>query len=137
MGLPPDRPPRTEDLAWLEALAGRPSAELNPADAREAELLAEVIREVHDPKSVESASLMASIDDGDWADSEPRVSLSDLSASQERIAPSSASPADRSPPPDIRYQRAHPMAPTPRPDPEPTPGGFARLLKRLTGKGLL
>lgn len=137
MGLPPDRPPRKEDLAWLEALAGRPGPDLDPADAREAELLAEVLQEVHDPKSTEGGAPMASMAPADWADSGPHFSSADFAPSRERITPPSASSENQSLPPDIRYSRVRHSPPPRIDDPAPTPGGFARLLKRLMGKGLL
>ena len=44
MGLPPDRAPRDEDWAWLNALAGHPEPDTEKRVLRETQLLAEALK---------------------------------------------------------------------------------------------
>jgi hypothetical protein len=133
MGFPPDRPPSKEDLAWLEALAGRPSKDMDPVDAREASLLAELIDEIGGPRE---SRLMLALGDASL-DSTAFNAQDGFESAREEITPP---PILKMSSPLIRYQRSSQQASsfTPPPtDEEPTPEGFARLLKRLVGKGLL
>ena len=45
MGLPPDRAPRDDDWAWLNALAGHPEPDTEKRVLRETKLLAEALKE--------------------------------------------------------------------------------------------
>ena len=44
MGLPPDRAPRDDDWAWLNALAGHPEPDTEKRVLRETQLLAEALK---------------------------------------------------------------------------------------------
>jgi hypothetical protein len=45
VGLPPDRAPRDDDWAWLNALAGHPEPETEKRVLRETQLLAKALKD--------------------------------------------------------------------------------------------
>ena len=141
MGLPPDRAPRDEDWAWLNALAGHPEPDTEKRVLRETQLLAEALKAamggMQPPRDemrmgllsnlsdrfTESSSLSAKDFDelsskNEMASYEPPVNLS------ERIVSRSYASFSRDSSDDSIY-------------PEPTGNGFARLRRRLRDAGLL
>ena len=142
MGLPPDRAPRDEDWAWLNALAGHPEPDTEKRVLRETKLLAEALKEamggMEPPREdirmgllsndlsdrfTESSSLSAQDFDefsskDQMSSYEPPVNLS------ERIGSRSSASFSRDSSDDSIY-------------PEPTGNGFAKLKRRLQDAGLL
>ena len=141
MGLPPDRAPRDDDWAWLNALAGHPEPDTEKRVLRETQLLAEALKAamggMEPPRDeirmgllsnlsdrfTESSSLSAQDFDelsskDAMASYEPPVNLS------ERIVSGSYAAFSRDSSDDSIY-------------PEPTGNGFARLRRRLRDAGLL
>ena len=141
MGLPPDRAPRDEDWAWLNALAGHPEPDTEKRVLRETQLLAEALKaamggmelprdEIRmgllsnlSDRFTESSSLSAQDFDefsskDQMSSYEPPVNLS------ERIVSGSYAAFSRDSSDDSIY-------------PEPTGNGFARLRRRLRDAGLL
>ena len=141
MGLPPDRAPRDDDWAWLNALAGHPEPDTEKRVLRETQLLAEALKAamggMEPPRDeirmgllsnlsdrfTESSSLSAQDFDelsskDAMASYEPPVNLS------ERIVSRSYAAFSRDSSDDSIY-------------PEPTGNGFARLRRRLRDAGLL
>ena len=141
MGLPPDRAPRDDDWAWLNALAGHPEPDTEKRVLRETQLLAEALKAAmggREPpgdeirmgllsnlsdRFTESSSLSAQDFDefsskDQMSSYEPPVNLS------ERIVSGSYAAFSRDSSEDSLY-------------PEPTGNGFARLRRRLRDAGLL
>jgi len=141
VGLPPDRAPRDDDWAWLNALAGHPEPDTEKRVLRETKLLAEALKEALggmelpreeikmgllsnlSDRLTESSSLSAQDFDelsskNEMASYEPPVNLS------ERIVSRSYAAFSRDSSDDNIY-------------PEPTGNGFARLRRRLREAGLL
>ena len=141
MGLPPDRAPRDEDWAWLNALAGHPEPDTEKRVLRETQLLAEALKAALGGRELprdeirmgllsnlsdrftESSSLSAQDFDelsskDQMSSYEPPVNLS------ERIVSGSSASFSRDSSDDSIY-------------PEPTGNGFARLRRRLRDAGLL
>ena len=127
MGLPPDRPPTAEDLAWLEALAGHADPTLDPALREEAALLAAAIRAEMQPPTIRYQRPRPSSKPADGAGD-----LSEFSAMAERIVASQIPPKlSNSASISMKMSSYEP------PSPGPSANGFARLLGRLKSKGLL
>ena len=141
MGLPPDRAPRDEDWAWLNALAGHPEPGTEKRVLRETQLLAEALKAAmggreppldetrmgllaDDPSDrfMESSSLSAQ-DFEEFSSKDVMASYEPLFSSEERIR-SSAIFSRATSDDDGLY-------------PEPTGNGFARLKRRLQNAGLL
>ena len=142
MGLPPDRAPRDDDWAWLNALAGHPEPDTEKRVLRETKLLAEALKEAMggmeplregirmgllsnlSDRLTESSSLSAQ----DFDESSKMglvASIEPLFSSAERIGSrASAAFSTDSSDDDGLY-------------PEPTGNGFARLRRRLRDAGLL
>lgn len=141
MGLPPDRAPRDDDWAWLNALAGHPEPDTEKRVLRETQLLAEALKAAMGGRELprdeirmgllsnlsdrftESSSLSAKDFDAfsskdQMSSYEPPVNLS------ERIVSGSYAAFSRDSSDDSIY-------------PEPTGNGFARLRRRLRDAGLL
>ena len=141
MGLPPDRAPRDDDWAWLNALAGHPEPDTEKRVLRETQLLAEALKAAMGGRELprdeirmgllsslsdrftESSSLSAQDFDelsskDQMSSYEPPVNLS------ERIVSRSYAAFSRDSSDDSIY-------------PEPTGNGFARLRRRLRDAGLL
>ena len=141
MGLPPDRAPRDDDWAWLNALAGHPEPDTEKRVLRETQLLAEALKAAMGGRELprdeirmgllsnlsdrftESSSLSAQDFDefsskDQMSSYEPPVNLS------ERIVSGSSASFSRDYSDDSLY-------------PEPTGNGFAKLKRRLRDAGLL
>ena len=135
MGLPPDRAPRDDDWAWLNALAGHPEPDTEKRVLRETQLLAEALKEAlrgmepprEDLQTRFEASSSLSAKDFDESSKMGLVaSIDPLFSSAERIRPSAAfSKASRTYSDDDGIY------------PEPTGNGFAKLKRRLQDAGLL
>jgi len=132
VGLPPDRAPRDDDWAWLNALAGHPEPETEKRVLRETQLLAEALKEAMGGMQPPRDELMArfaaisSLSAQDFDESSKMgviASIEPLFSSAERIRPSAAFSRDSSDE-DGLY-------------PEPTGNGFAKLKRRLKDIGLL
>ena len=134
MGLPPDRAPRDDDWAWLNALAGHPEPDTEKRVLRETKLLAEALKEAMGGMEPPREELMArfaassSLSAKDFDESSKMglvASIEPLFSSAERIGSrASAAFSTDSSDDDGLY-------------PEPTGNGFARLRRRLRDAGLL
>ena len=135
MGLPPDRAPRDDDWAWLNALAGHPEPDTEKRVLRETKLLAEALKEamggMEPPRGdlqtrFEVSSSLSAKDFDESSKMGVIASIDPLFSSTERIRPSASfSKASRTYSDDDGIY------------PEPTGNGFARLRRRLRDAGLL
>jgi hypothetical protein len=132
VGLPPDRAPRDDDWAWLNALAGHPEPDTEKRVLRETKLLAEALKEAlggMDPPRedlqarFEASSSLSAKDFDESSRMGVMASIESLFSSAERIRPSASFSRDSSDDNGIY--------------PEPTGNGFARLKRRLRDAGLL
>ena len=141
MGLPPDRAPRDDDWAWLNALAGHPEPDTEKRVLRETQLLAEALKAamggMEPPREEIRMGLLSNLSDR-FTDSSSlsaqdfdELSSKDAMASyerpvnlSERIVSGSYAAFSRDSSDDSIY-------------PEPTGNGFARLRRRLRDAGLL
>ena len=154
MGLPPDRAPRDDDWAWLNALAGHPEPDTEKRVLRETKLLAEALKEamggMEPPREVQTLGLIQK----EISDFEPQQdslvarfeSISSLSAKdfdESRLmdsiesAQSSFSSAERIPPRASSAKASSTYSADDGIYPEPTGNGFAKLKRRLKDIGLL
>ena len=141
MGLPPDRAPRDEDWAWLNALAGHPEPNTEKRVLRETQLLAEALKAamggMEPPRDEIRMGLLSNLSDrftessSLWAQDFDAFSSKDQMSSyeppvnlSERIVSGSSAAFSRDSSDDSIY-------------PEPTGNGFARLRRRLRDAGLL
>lgn len=139
MGLPPDRAPRDDDWAWLNALAGHPEPDTEKRVLRETQLLAEALKAalggMEPPRDEIRMGLLSNLSDRftdssslsaqDFDESSRMgvtASIEPLFSSAKSIRPSASFSRDSSD--DSIY-------------PEPTGNGFARLRRRLRDAGLL
>ena len=135
MGLPPDRAPRDDDWAWLNALAGHPEPDTEKRVLRETRLLAEALKEamggMEPPREdlqtrFEVSSSLSAKDFDESSKMGVIASIDPLFSSTERIRPSASfSKASRTYSDDDGIY------------PEPTGNGFAKLKRRLKDAGLL
>lgn len=143
MGLPPDRAPREEDWAWLNALAGHPEPGTEKRVLRETQLLAEALKEAlggsAPPRdetrmgllSIElsdrftESSSMSAQDFDEFSSHNVMASYEPLFSSAERIRPLASAASSRKTADDDGLY------------PEPSGNGFARLQRRLRAAGLL
>ena len=141
MGLPPDRAPRDDDWAWLNALAGHPEPDTEKRVLRETQLLAEALKAamggMEPPRDEIRMGLLSNLSDRFTESSSlsaqdfDELSSKDAMASyeqpvnlSERIVSRSYAAFSRDSSEDSLY-------------PEPTGNGFARLRRRLRDAGLL
>lgn len=143
MGLPPDRAPRDEDWAWLNALAGHPEPGTEKRVLRETQLLAEALKAAmggREPPGDEMRMALLEIDLSDRFMESSSLSAQDFDefSSKDEMAsyePSFSSAERISSRASALFSRA-----TSDDDslfPEPTGNGFAKLKRRLRDAGLL
>ena len=134
MGLPPDRAPRDEDWAWLNALAGHPEPDTEKRVLRETKLLAEALKDAMAGMEPPRDELMArfaassSLSAQDFDDLSSRDEMSSLEPSfdwSDRISSRASAVFSRDSSDDDSIY------------PEPTGNGFAKLKRRLQDIGLL
>jgi hypothetical protein len=135
VGLPPDRAPRDDDWAWLNALAGHPEPDTEKRVLRETKLLAEALKDamagMEPPREdlqtrFEVSSSLSAKDFDESSKMGVIASIDPLFSSTERIRPSASfSKASRTYSDDDGIY------------PEPTGNGFAALKRRLQDAGLL
>ena len=132
MGLPPDRAPRDDDWAWLNALAGHPEPDTEKRVLRETQLLAEALKAamggMEPPREdlqtrFEASSSLSARDFDESSRMGVTASIEPLFSSAKSIRSSALFSRDSSDD-DGLY-------------PEPTGNGFARLRRRLRDAGLL
>jgi hypothetical protein len=131
VGLPPDRAPRDEDWAWLNALAGHPEPDTEKRVLRETKLLAEALKAamggMEPPREdlqtrFEASSSLSARDFDESSRMGVIASIEPLFSSAKNIRPSASFSRDSSD--DSIYA-------------EPTGNGFAKLKRRLRDAGLL
>ena len=131
MGLPPDRAPRDEDWAWLNALAGHPEPDTEKRVLRETQLLAEALKAAmggrEPPREdlqnrFEASSSLSAREFDESSRMGVKASIEPLFSSAKSVRSSASFSRDSSD--DSIY-------------PEPTGNGFARLRRRLRDAGLL
>ena len=134
MGLPPDRAPRDDDWAWLNALAGHPEPDTEKRVLRETKLLAEALKDaiagVEPPRDDLMARFAASssLSAQDFDESSKMGLMASIEPSFERtdrIGSRASGLLSRDSSDDDRIY------------PEPTGKGFAALKRRLQDAGLL
>ena len=141
MGLPPDRAPRDDDWAWLNALAGHPEPDTEKRVLRETQLLAEALKAAMGgrelPRDEIRMGLLSSLSDR-------FTESSSLSAQDFDEFPSKDQMSSYEPPVNLSERiGSRPSASFSRDSsddslyPEPTGNGFARLRRRLRDAGLL
>jgi hypothetical protein len=153
VGLPPDRAPRDDDWAWLNALAGHPEPDTEKRVLRETKLLAEALKDalggMDPPREVQTLGLIQK----EISDFEPQQdslvarfeSISSLSAKdfdESRLMDSieSAQSSFSAPEPIGSRSYAAFSRDSSADDglyPEPTGNGFAKLKRRLKDIWLL
>ena len=158
MGLPPDRAPRDDDWAWLNALAGHPEPDTEKRVLRETKWLAEALKEAlggmapprEPPLGPRILGLVRNQVDSfepqqdDLADrfaASSSLSAQDFEDSRLMDAIESIKPAFSAPEP-IGSRASFSKASRTYSDddsiyPEPTGNGFAKLKRRLKDIGLL
>ncbi len=131
MGLPPDRAPRDDDWAWLNALAGHPEPDTEKRVLRETQLLAEALKAamggMEPPREdlqnrFEASSSLSAREFDESSRMGVKASIEPLFSSAKSVRSSASFSRDSSD--DSIY-------------PEPTGNGFARLRRRLRDAGLL
>jgi hypothetical protein len=158
VGLPPDRAPRDDDWAWLNALAGHPEPDTEKRVLRETKLLAEALKEalggMEPPREPlpgprilglirnQVDSLEPPQDDlADRFQASSSLSAKDFDESRLmdsiESAQSSFSSAERIPPRASFSKASRTYSDDDGIYPEPTGNGFARLRRRLRDAGLL
>ena len=153
MGLPPDRAPRDDDWAWLNALAGHPEPDTEKRVLRETKLLAEALKDAMGGMEPPREPLISVARQTPVADFDPQqdeladrfqasssLSAQDFDELSSRSEMSSLEPSfDWS---DRISSRASAVFSRDSSDddsiyPEPTGNGFAKLKRRLQDIGLL
>ena len=153
MGLPPDRAPRDDDWAWLNALAGHPEPDTEKRVLRETKLLAEALKEalggMEPPLGPRILGLVRNQVDSfeppqdDLADrfaASSSLSARDFEDSRLMDSFESIKPSFSAPEPIVSRASAVFSRNSSDDDsiyPEPTGKGFAALKRRLRDAGLL
>ena len=157
MGLPPDRAPRDDDWAWLNALAGHPEPDTEKRVLRETKLLAEALKEalggMDPPREVLPGPRILGLvrnqvdsfepPEGDLADrfqASSSLSAKDFDESRLMDSIESAQSSFSAPEPIGSRSYAAFSRDSSADDglyPEPTGNGFAKLKRRLKDIGLL
>ena len=144
MGLPPDRAPRDDDWAWLNALAGHPEPDTEKRVLRETQLLAEALKAAMggmEPPRDEIRMGLLSNDLFDRFTESSSLSAKDFDESRLMDSIESAEPsfiaAERIPPRASFSKASRTYSDDDSIYPEPTGNGFARLRRRLRDAGLL
>ena len=142
MGLPPDRAPRDDDWAWLNALAGHPEPDTEKRVLRETQLLAEALKAAlggrEPPMNEIRMGLLSSLSDRFTESSSLSAQDFDESRLMDSIesAESSFSSVERIRP-LVSAASSRATSDNDSLYPEPTGNGFARLRRRLRDAGLL
>ena len=137
MGLPPDRAPRDDDWAWLNALAGHPEPDTEKRVLRETKLLAEALKEAMGGMEPPREDLQTRFE------ASSSLSAKDFDESSKMGLIASIKPSFSAPEPIVsRASAVFSKASRTYSDdggiyPEPTGNGFAKLKRRLKDIGLL